>query len=91
MLPYVAGNVPDIIPGIGQPEGPLTTLLTSEMPITVTNVGNASSSGVHTVILTIPTNITGPTTAFTNNGWSCGAQVGTGVTCTKTTKITTPL
>lgn len=57
------------------------------MPITVTNAGNLASSGVHSVILTIPTNITGPASAFVNNGWSCGAQVGTGVTCTKTTTI----
>lgn len=57
------------------------------MPITLSNVGNLSSSGVHTAVLTIPANITGPASAFTDNGWSCGAQVGTTVTCTKTTSI----
>ena len=57
------------------------------MPIIVSNVGNLSSSGVHTAVLTIPANITGPAIAFTDNGWSCGAQVGTTVTCTKTTTI----
>ena len=61
------------------------------MPITITNAGNLASSGVHTVVMTIPANITGPATSFTDNGWSCGAQVGTGVTCTKTTAISTPM
>lgn len=37
LLPYVAANVPDLIPGIGQPEGPLTTSYLSQVPITVTN------------------------------------------------------
>ena len=57
----------------------------------MTNVGNATSTGLHTVIFTVPTNITGPSTSFVDNGWTCGAQVGTGVTCTKTTTISTPL
>lgn len=35
----------------------------------------------------IPANVTGPASSFSDNGWSCGAQVGTGVTCTKTTTI----
>lgn len=47
------------------------------MPITITNAGNLASSGVHTIVLTIPINITGPASSFTDNGWSCGAQVGT--------------
>lgn len=91
LLPYVAGNVPDLIPGIGSPEGPLTSNLLSQYPITITNAGNASSSGVHTVVLTIPANITGPASSFSDNGWFCGPQIGTGVTCTKTTTISTPL
>lgn len=88
LAPYVASSVPDLIPWIGQPEGPLTTGFSSQMPIIISNAWNLSSSGVHTVVLTIPTNITGPSSAFTDNGWSCGAQAGTTVTCTKTTSIT---
>ena len=38
-------------------------------------------------MLYIPANITGPASSFSDNGWSCGAQVGTGVTCTKTTAL----
>ena len=87
VLPFSTASVVDLIPGIGQPEGPLTTGFLSELPIRVTNAGNLTSSGVHTVVLTIPTDITGPASPFTNNGWSCGAQVGTTVTCTKTTTI----
>jgi hypothetical protein len=91
LLPYVAANVVDLIPGIGSPEWPLTTNLLSQIPIVITNAGNLTSSWVNTVFLTIPTNINGPAAPFTDNGWSCGAQVGTWVTCTKTTNITTPL
>jgi len=87
MLPFVSADVVDLIPGIWQPEWPLTTGFTSQMPITVTNVWNLTSSWVHTAVLTIPTNISGPTSAFTDNGWSCGAQAGTTVTCTRTTNI----
>ena len=90
LLPYVAANVVDLIPGIAQPEGPLTTNLLSQIPITVTNAGNLTSSGIHTIVLTVPANITGPVSPFTDNGWSCGAQIGTGVTCTKTTSIIPP-
>jgi hypothetical protein len=38
LLPFVTANVPDLIPGVGSPEGPLTTNLVSEIPFTVTNV-----------------------------------------------------
>jgi hypothetical protein len=87
LLPYVSANVVDLIPGIAQPEGPLTTGYISQIPITLTNAGNLTSSGVHTAVLTLPANISGPTIAFVDNGWSCGATVGSTVTCTKTTTI----
>jgi hypothetical protein len=87
LLPYVSANVVDLIPGIAQPEGPLTTGYISQIPITLTNAGNLTSSGVHTAVLTLPANISGPTSAFVDNGWSCGATVGSTVTCTKTTTI----
>jgi hypothetical protein len=87
LLPYVSANVVDLIPGIAQPEGPLTTGYLSQIPITLTNAGNLTSSGVHTAVLTLPANISWPTSAFVDNGWSCGATAGTTVTCTKTTTI----
>lgn len=88
VMPYTAANVVDLIPGIGQPSTALAIGITSQLPITLTNVGNMTSTGVHTVILTIPTNISGPSSGFTSNGWSCGAVSGTTITCTKTTTIT---
>ena len=87
LLPYVAWNAVDLIPGIGQPEWPLTTGYISQLPITLTNAGNITSSGVHTAVLTLPTSISGPVSSFNDNGWFCGAQVWTTVTCTKTTAI----
>lgn len=87
MAPYVSANVVDLIPGIAQPEGPLTTGYLSQIPITLTNVGNLTSSGVHTAVLTLPANISGPASPFVDNGWSCGATVGVTVTCTKTMNI----
>ncbi len=53
MLPYVSTNVPDIISGIGQPVPNLQVGIQSLIPITVTNVGNAPSTGTHSVTLTL--------------------------------------
>jgi hypothetical protein len=84
LLPYVSAAVVDLIPGIAQPEGPLVRGYLSQMPITITNAGNLTSSGVHTAVLTLPANISGPSSPFVDNGWSCGATIGVTVTCTKT-------
>lgn len=88
MLPYVAGTVADLVPSIGQPTPSFTVNQTSLLPIVITNVGNASSTGTTTNTFTVPANFTGPTSAFSDNGWSCGATVGTTVTCTKSGSIT---
>jgi hypothetical protein len=87
MLPYSPWTTVDLIPWIGQPEWPLTVNYLSQIPVTVTNAGIVSSSGLHVTQFIIPTNISGPTSAFSDNGWSCGAQVWTTVTCNKTTTI----
>lgn len=87
LAPYVSASIPDLIPGIGQPEWPLITGWISQIPITIDNVWNLASSGIHFAVLTIPTNITGPNSPFMTNGWSCAAQAGTTVTCTKATSI----
>ncbi|MBP9779159.1 hypothetical protein KBD33_00880 [Candidatus Gracilibacteria bacterium] len=87
MLPFSTGSYVDLVPGIGQPEGPLTVNYLSQIPVTITNAGSISSSGNHVATLIIPTNITGPASAFSDNGWSCSAQIGTTVTCNKTTTI----
>lgn len=89
MLPYVATNVPDLIPGIWQPQpSPLQVWVDAILPISILNSWNASSSWVHTVVLSYSwTLIYGPITSFTSNGWSCWAYSWTTVTCTKTTAI----
>ncbi len=85
MLPYVAANVPDPIPGIGSPSSlPMQVGVDSSLPITITNAGNASSTGTHTVVFSYSgTLMSGPLTPFTSNSWSCGAASGATVTCTK--------
>jgi hypothetical protein len=87
MLPYVAGTVADLVPSIGQPTPSFTVNQTSLLPIVITNVGNAASTGTTTDIFTVPANFTGPTLAFTDNGWNCSATVGTSITCTKSGSI----
>ncbi len=87
LLPYVAANVPDLVPSIGQPEPAFMVNQTSQLPFVITNAGNLSSSGNTTLVFTVPTNFSGPTAGFTDNGWSCGAVVGTTVTCTKSGSI----
>jgi hypothetical protein len=57
ILPYVSTNVVDLIPGIGQPQGPLAVNAVSTLPITITNAGQATSTGVTTIALTLPTGI----------------------------------
>ena len=88
LLPFVATAVPDVIVGIGQPVPNLQVGITSNLPVIVTNAGNTSSTGLHTVVMSIPNTIIWPANPFSDNGWSCWAQIGTGVTCTKTTTIT---
>jgi Domain of unknown function DUF11 len=79
--------VPDLIPGIGQPSPTLAVGVTSQIPLTLTNAGQANSSGLHTMVFTLPVGIVGPIGTTTSNGWTCGAQAGSTVTCTKTTSI----
>jgi hypothetical protein len=87
VTPFVSTNVPDLISWVGQPTPNLKVGQLSTIPLTVSNIGNTGSTGLHTLSLWIPTGILGPWTSFTSNGWSCGAQIGTGVTCTKNTTL----
>lgn len=87
VLPYVSAPVPDVVPGIAQPNPGLHVGVTSQIPLGVTNAWNADSTGVHTMVLTLPVGIIGPASSFSSNGWSCGAQVGSTVTCTKTMNL----
>ncbi len=36
------------------------------------------------MVLTIPSGVNGPINPFMSNAWSCGVQIGSTVTCTKT-------
>lgn len=87
MLPYSTWSIVDLVPWIGTPEWPLMVSYLSQVPVTITNAGTISSSGNHVTVLTLPWTITGPASPFTDNGWSCGAQIGATVTCTKTTTL----
>jgi hypothetical protein len=87
LSPYTTGSTVDLAPWIWLPEWPLIVNYLSQIPVTVTNGWSISSSGVHTLVLTLPANVNGPGSSFTDNGWSCGAQIGVTVTCSKTTTI----
>jgi large repetitive protein len=73
-------GVPDVTTTIGQPLTPLTVGQTSNIPITVANIGTAPALGIITTTMTLPTGVTAPP-MFTNNGWTCSTTAPT-VTCT---------
>lgn len=89
ILPYITSNVAELSPAIGQPVPNFTVNQPSLIPVTVSNAGSLSSSGIHTILFTIPINFSGPSSAFVDNGWSCGTMNTTTrqVTCSKTTNI----
>ncbi len=71
---------PDIVASIGQPSPTLTEGVTSNIPVTLTNQGNATGTGPLTFTTTLPNSLTAPS-SFSNNGWTC-ATSGQTVTCT---------
>ncbi|WP_188771504.1 beta strand repeat-containing protein [Emticicia aquatilis] len=78
--PIVSMLRPDLLVSIGQPLPALQEGITSLLPVTITNVGNASAAGSLTFTTTLPNSLTAPT-SFSNNGWSCTTSSQT-VTCT---------
>jgi hypothetical protein len=76
----VSLGTPDLITTIGQPSPALQVGVTSNLPITVANIGAGSAPGVITTTITLPTGITAPAT-FTSNSWTCSTTAPT-VTCT---------
>jgi hypothetical protein len=78
-------GVPDLTTTIGQPLTPLTVGQTSNIPITVANIGNGAASGIITTTITLPAGVTAPPT-FMNNGWTCSTTAPT-VTCTNSGPI----
>ena len=75
-----ASGAPDLITTIGQPSPALQVGVTSNLPITVANIGTGSAPGVITTTITLPAGITAPAT-FTSNTWTCSTTAPT-VTCT---------
>ena len=77
--PVQVGARPDLVTTIGQPSPVLTEGVTSNIPVTVENVGNAPATGPLTFSTTLPTGLTSPAT-FGMNGWTCSTSIQT-VTC----------
>ncbi len=75
-----AAPAPDLITTIGQPSPSLVAGQPSTVPVTVTNVGNAPTTGVITTSITLPTGTSAPAN-FTSNGNTCSTS-GQTVTCT---------
>lgn len=73
-------GVPDLTTTVGQPLTPLTVGQSSDLPITVANVGNGAAPGIITTTITLPSGVTAPPT-FTNNGWTCNTSAPS-VVCT---------
>ncbi len=82
-VPVVA---PDLIIAIGQPSPSLVVGQTSSLPVSLSNIGTAPTSGPVSFTLSLPASMTVPTT-FTNNGYSCTTS-GTLVSCSSSATIT---
>ncbi|NJN33434.1 MAG: hypothetical protein HC817_03425, partial [Saprospiraceae bacterium] len=72
--------VPDLTTKIGQPTPALVANQTSNLPITVNNIGTGAAPGVITTSITLPTGVSAPAT-FSSNGSTCNTNAQT-VTCT---------
>lgn len=73
-------GVPDLITSVGQPITPLIVGQPSDIPVTVSNIGNGPAPGVITTLFTLPPGTSAPPT-FTSNGSTCSTSFPT-VTCT---------
>ncbi|GAB3540812.1 hypothetical protein GCM10027577_05300 [Spirosoma fluminis] len=84
--PVTVIGLADLTTSIGQPVPSLLPGRTSTLPISVSNVGTATSTGPITTTLIIPDNVAAPAT-FTSNGFVC-VTTGSNVTCTNSTTLT---
>ena len=82
-IPVVA---PDLIIAIGQPSPNLVVGQTSSLPVSLSNIGTAPTSGLVSFTLSLPASMTVPAT-FTNNGYSCTTS-GTLVSCSSSATLT---
>ncbi|MES2517359.1 MAG: hypothetical protein V4585_04575 [Bacteroidota bacterium] len=79
-------TTPDLTISVGQPTPNPIASQQSNIPVTVTNIGTASTNGLITVVAQIPTGTTFGTFSVLNNGWSCLTS-GTTATCTSSTPL----
>ncbi|GAB3491443.1 hypothetical protein GCM10027341_04400 [Spirosoma knui] len=84
--PVTVIGLADLTASIGQPAPSLLPGRTSTLPISVSNVGTATSTGPITTTLIIPDNVAAPAT-FTSNGFAC-VTAGSNVTCTSSATLT---
>ncbi len=72
-------DTPDLATAIGQPQPDLVEAMTSTVPVTVTNGGDAPATGPITTTVDLPTGVTAPA-SFSDNGWNCTTS-GQSVSC----------
>ncbi|WP_018620617.1 Ig-like domain-containing protein [Spirosoma luteum] len=82
-IPVVA---PDLIIAIGQPSPNLVVGQTSSLPVSLSNIGTAPTSGLVSFTLSLPASMTVSAT-FTNNGFGCVTS-GTLVSCSSSATLT---
>ena len=87
-MPVVAAPAPDLVTVIGQPSPSLVAGQPSTVPVTVTNIGNAPTTGTITTTITLPTGTSAPAGPFVTNGNTCTTS-GQTVTCTNPGPLST--
>lgn len=80
-------TVADIISSLG-PVPPLTVGQTAQLPVSLSNIGNGSTTAPLVFTTTLPANFTAPATFTGPNGWGC-TTTGQSVSCS-TTSILAP-
>ena len=86
-IPVSAGAAPDLTSAMGQPVGTFAVGVLSNIPVTISNIGTAATTGITTTTITLPFGMT-TTPTFTSNGWNCNTSSSV-VTCTNSTALTT--
>jgi hypothetical protein len=79
-------TIPDITINVGLPTPFPIAAQISSIPVTVSNIGTATSVGPIKVVINIPLGTTFGTFPTDNNGWTCSTS-GIVATCTSTTTI----
>lgn len=73
-------TAPDLALRISQPVPALMAGQTSQITVTLSNIGTGAATGPQTVNVQLPAGVTAPGT-FSNGGWTC-SNVAASVTCT---------